>query len=130
MAACMAAVLVLASCASRKQIEYIDRDVVRYQVLERHDTITENVHDSIYHTVFQKGDTVYDTKYIERTRYKVKVVERTDTVVNVETVVQTKEKIVERKVTPKWCYALLIFCILFSINELKKIVKWLQTKMG
>ena len=57
------ALVLFSSCATKKQIEYRDREVVKYVTKVQHDTLINNVHDSIYHTIFQKGDTIYDTKY-------------------------------------------------------------------
>lgn len=56
---CVTAIVLLSSCDTKNIIEYRDRDVVKYNTVYVHDTLVSNVHDSIYHTVFQKGDTVY-----------------------------------------------------------------------
>lgn len=50
---------VCSSCVTKKQVEYVDRDVVRYVTKVQHDTLVQNVHDSIYHTVFQVGEPEY-----------------------------------------------------------------------
>ena len=55
---------ILTGCATKTKIEYVDREVVKYETKVQHDTLINNVHDSIYHTIFQKGDTIYDTKYV------------------------------------------------------------------
>ena len=64
------AVLMICSCATKTKIEYVDREVVKYQKQVVHDTLINNIHDSVYHTVFQRGDTIYDTKYVEKTKYR------------------------------------------------------------
>ena len=51
-------------CATKRHVEYVDREVVKYKTKIQHDTLINNIHDSVYHTVFQKGDTIYDTKYV------------------------------------------------------------------
>ena len=63
----IAIVLVFSSCATKTKIEYVDREVVKYKKEVVHDTLIQHTHDSVYHTVFQKGDTIYDTKYVEKT---------------------------------------------------------------
>ena len=64
--AIMIGLCVLCSCSHGKTIEYVDREVVKYNTKEVHDTTFIDKHDSIHHTIFQKGDTIYDTKYVER----------------------------------------------------------------
>lgn len=83
-------VLTLAGCRTVKVIEQVPVEV--------HDTayVNREVHDSTYidkwHTIYQKGDTVYDTKEITitktitKTDTAYKVVERPITVTRTETV--------------------------------------------
>ena len=115
----------LVGCATKKQIEYVDRDVVKYVTKVHHDTLINNVHDSIYHTIFQKGDTVYDTKYVEKTKYRDRVVVKTDTCYKDSIQVQEKTNIKEKKVIPKWCYFSLFLSVLFIIFVIIKIKAWL-----
>ena len=122
----IAMALLVCSCATQKKIEYVDRVVVEKEVVEKHDTIKENVHDSIYHTIFQKGDTVYDTKYIEHTRWKEKIVYSIDTVYRDSTQTQIKETTVEKRVVPKWCYVTLIAWVVIIGFIIFKIYKWLH----
>ena len=120
------ALVLFSSCATKKQIEYRDREVVKYVTKVHHDTLINNVHDSIYHTIFQKGDTIYDTKYVEKTKYRDRVVVRIDTCYrdSVQTVI--KESVKEKQIIPKWCYYLLVFSIIVIIFAIIKVIRWLQ----
>lgn len=119
-------ILVFYSCATKTKIEYVDREVVKYETKIQHDTLINNIHDSVYHTVFQKGDTIYDTKYVEKTKYRDRVVVRIDTCYrdSIQTVI--KESVKEKQIIPKWCYYLLVFSILFVIFAIVKLVRWIQ----
>lgn len=117
----------LCSCATQKSIEYVDREVVKYQKELVHDTLIQHTHDSIYHTVFQKGDTVFDTKYVEKTKWRDRVVVKTDTCYrdSIQTVI--KESVKEKQIIPKWCYISLLVCGLFIIFAIIKVIKWVRT---
>lgn len=119
-------IFLLCSCSTKKHVEYVDREVVRYETKIQHDTLINNVHDSIYHTVFQKGDTVYDTKYVEKTKWRDKIVYRSDTVYRDSIQVQEMETTVEKQKILKWCYYSLAVCILFVIFAIVKVVRWVQ----
>jgi hypothetical protein len=119
------ALVLFSSCATKKQIEYRDREVVKYVTKVHHDTLINNVHDSIYHTIFQKGDTIYDTKYVYHTKYRDKIVAKTDTCYKDSIQVQEKTNIKEKKVIPKWCYFSLFLSVLFIIFVIIKIKAWL-----
>ena len=121
-------VLIFCSCATRTKIEYIDREVVKYQKQVVHDTLINNIHDSVYHTVFQRGDTIYDTKYVEKTKYRDRVVVKTDTCYRDSIQVQIKESVVEKQKIPKWCYYCLVVSVLFIIFALIKLIRWLQIR--
>lgn len=118
---------VLCSCATRHSIEYVDREVVKYQKELVHDTLIQHTHDSVYHTVFQKGDTVFDTKYVEKTKWRDRVVVKTDTCYrdSIQTVI--KESVKEKQIIPKWCYISLLVCGLFIIFAIIKVIKWVRT---
>lgn len=122
----VAIVLMFSSCATKREIQYVDREVVKYETKIQHDTLINNIHDSVYHTVFQKGDTIYDTKYIEKTKYRDRVVVRIDTCYRDSIQVQVKESVVEKQKIPKWCYYCLGVCVLFIIFAFTKLVRWLQ----
>jgi hypothetical protein len=121
------AVLMFCSCATKRQIEYVDREVVKYQKEVVHDTLIQHTHDSVYHTIIQKGDTVYDTKYVEKTKWRDRVVVKTDTCYrdSIQTII--KESVKEKQKTPKWCYFCLAFCVIFLIFAFRKLIQWLQT---
>lgn len=121
-------VLIFCSCATRTKIEYIDREVVKYQKQVVHDTLINNIHDSVYHTVFQRGDTIYDTKYVEKTKYRDRVVVKTDTCYRDSIQVQIRESVVEKQKIPKWCYYCLVVSVLFIIFALIKLIRWLQIR--
>ena len=123
----IAIILIFSSCATKKQIEYVDREVVKYQKELVHDTLIQHTHDSVYHTVFQKGDTVFDTKYVEKTKWRDRVVVKTDTCYrdSIQTVI--KESVKEKQIIPKWCYFCLVVCAIFLIFAIRKLIRWLQT---
>lgn len=118
----------LSSCATKSKIEYVDREVVKYVHSVQHDTLINNVHDSIYHTIFQKGDTVYDTKYVEKTVYKDRIVHHTDTVLRDSIHTEIKEVTVVKKETPKWCYYVSVAFGLFIIIKIFKFARWLRMR--
>lgn len=113
------------SCATKTKIEYVDREVVRYETKIQHDTLINNIHDSIYHTVYQKGDTVYDVKYKEIVKFRDKVVIKTDTCWRDSIQVQTKEVTTVKKVIPKWCYVSLLGCLAAVVLLIFKVKKWI-----
>lgn len=115
-------------CRAPTNVQYVEKDNNVYKTKEIHDTLIWSVHDSVYHTVFQKGDTVYDTKYVEKVRYIQKVVEKNDTVFEDRIVTEISEKVIEKEVVPKWCYYSLVICVLFVIFVIKKVIQWLQAK--
>lgn len=121
------ATCVVCSCATRKSIEYVDREVVKYQKEVVHDTLLQHTHDSVYHTIFQKGDTVFDTKYVEKTKWRDRVVYKSDTCYrdSIQTVI--KESVKEKQIIPKWCYISLLVCGLFIIFAIIKVTKWVRT---
>ena len=122
----IAIILIFSSCATKTKVEYVDREVVKYETKIQHDTLINNIHDSVYHTVFQKGDTIYDTKYVEKTKYRDRVVVRIDTCYrdSIQTVI--KESVKEKQIIPKWCYYLLVFSIIVIIFAIIKVIRWLQ----
>ena len=121
--AIMIGLCALCSC-SHKSIEYVDREVVKYNTKEVHDTTYIDRHDSIYHTIFQKGDTIYDTKYVEKVRYKDRMVYKCDTLTRDS--IQIQEKTIEKEITPKWCYYSLVSWLIIIIFATLKVRKWLH----
>ena len=119
-------ILLFCSCATKTKIEYVDREVVKYETKIQHDTLIHDTHDSIYHTIFQKGDTVYNTKYVEKTRWRDRIVYRLDTCYRDSIQVQIKETIVEKTKIPKWYYYCLGLCAIFLIFAILKLLRWLK----
>ena len=117
---------ILCSCATKTKIEYVDREVVKYEKQYVHDTTVVERHDSVYHTVFQKGDTVYDTKYVERTRWRDRIVVKGDTCWKDSVVTEYKETVKEVVKYPKSYWYLLGFSILVIIFAFVKLFRWLQ----
>ena len=118
--------LILCSCASRKQIEYRDRYIDRYITNTQHDTIINNTRDSIYVSIYEKGDTIYNTKYVEKTIYLDKIKIQIDTIyrdsIRTEFIEKTKEVI---KI-PKIYHISLVVCIIMLIFAIAKALKWLK----
>lgn len=121
-------IICFTSCATKTKIEYVDREVVKYQTQYVHDTLINNVHDSVYHTIFQKGDTIYNTKYVQKTQLKDRVIEKIDTCYLDKVQIRVQKDIVEveKKVTPKWCYYSLVGWIIIIIFAIIKVYKWLR----
>lgn len=115
-----------ASCATKTKIEYRDRDVNHYITQYVHDTLKIETKDSTYHMVKVVNDTVFDTKYVERTKWREKVVERHDTCYRDSVVTQYKETIKEVTKVPKLYSYALIFSVLVLIYGLIKLAKWLK----
>lgn len=121
---------VLSSCATRTKIEYRDVIVDRYNTIEVHDTLRENTHDSVYVEIRQKGDTVYNTKYVERTKWRDRIVERHDTCWRDSVVTEYKETTVEKTKIPKLFWASLVFSVIVIIFAFIKLIRWLQIQLG
>lgn len=117
---------ILTGCATKTKIEYVDRDVVKYETKIQHDTLINNVHDSIYHTIFQKGDTIYDTKYVEKTKYRDRIVYQCDTCWRDSVATEYKETVKEVIKIPKIYTVSLIFSILCVIFAIYKVLRWLR----
>lgn len=115
-----AIVLLFSSCATKTKIEYRDRVVDHYNTVTVHDTLREKTSDSTFVLVTTKGDTVYQTEYRERTRWRDRIVERHDTCFRDSVVTEYKETIKEVKKVPKiYQYALWfsVACIIFAIGK-------------
>ena len=119
-------IFLLCSCASTSKVEYVDREVVKYEKQYIHDTTQIEKHDSVFYSIIQKGDTVYSTKYVEKTRWRDRVVVKSDTVFRDSIHTQIKEKTVEKQIIPKWCYFCLVVCAIFLIFAIRKLIRWLQ----
>ena len=122
-------IFLFVSCKTRYVVEYRDNERVEYVAKEVHDTLREQVHDSVFHTIYAKGDTVYNTKYVERVKWREKAVVRVDTMWRDSLVTQYKEKRVEKKIIPRWCYASLCVWVIVLIVGIFKIRELWQKKM-
>lgn len=116
----------LASCATRTRIEYRDRDVNHYITNTIHDTLINNTRDSIYVEVLAKGDTIWRTKYVEKTRWRDRIVERHDTCWRDSIVVEYKENVKEVTRVPKIYKFSLLLSILCIIFVFIKLTRWLK----
>lgn len=121
-------VVALCSCSPKTQIEYVDREVVKYEKQYVYDTTYLEKHDSVLHTIFQKGDTVYDTQYIVRVKYKDRVVYRADTCYRDSIQTEYKETVKEKSVIPKWCYYTLVAWLVIILFVGIKVYRW--TRIG
>ena len=122
----IAIILLFSSCASKRQIEYVDREIVKYQKELVHDTLIQHTHDSVYHTIFQKGDTIYDTKYVEKTRWRDRIVVKTDTCFRDSVVTDYKETVKEVVKYPKTYWFAVGISVLFFIIAIIKFIRWLK----
>ena len=89
-------IICFTSCATKTKIEYRDRIVDHYNTIVQHDTLREHTSDSIFEKIYVKGDTIYNTKYVEHVKWKERIVCQIDTVVNDSISVQIKENTVEK----------------------------------
>lgn len=114
------------SCVTKREIEYRDRDVNCYITKEVHDTLREKSTDSVYFEVKVKGDTVFQTKYKETTRWRDRIVEKIDTCWRDSVVTEYKETTKEVTKIPKIYRISLIFSILCCIFAFIKLTRWLK----
>lgn len=120
-------VFMLCSCATKSHVECVDREVVKYEKQYIHDTLYQHTHDSVYHTVYQRGDTVFDTKYVEKTKWRDRVVIQKDTCWRDSVQTMFKEVVKEKRIIPKWCYYSLAICVFFIIFAVVKLIIWIKT---
>ena len=120
--------LLFSSCATKTKIEYRDRDVHHYNTIVQHDTLRENSHDSVYVEIKTKGDTVFSTKYVEKTRWRDRIIERHDTCWRDSIVTEYKETIKEVKKIPKIYSISLWFSIICIIFATIKLIRWLRIR--
>lgn len=121
-------ILLFSSCATKSHVEYVDKEVVKYNTNVVHDTLIQHTHDSVYHTIFQKGDTIYDTKYVEKTRWRDRIVERHDTCWRDSVVTEYKETTKEIVKYPKSYWYSIGISFLFFIFAFIKLTIWLTTR--
>ena len=119
-------IILMTSCATKTKIEYRDRIVDHYITKEVHDTLKENTTDSVYFEVMVKGDTVYKTKYKEKTRWRDRIVEKHDTCYRDSVLTEYKENVKEVTKIPKIYKYSLFFSIAILIFAIIKFVRWAQ----
>ena len=125
----MVTVLLFVGCATKSKIEFRDRDVFKYITSVQHDTLVNNIHDSVYNNIFTRGDTVYNVKYKERIAYRDRIVLRNDTIKKDSIQTQYKENTIIKNKIPKWCWILLVInIILCTFVGVKFYIKW-QSKI-
>lgn len=116
-------VLLLCSCAATKQIEWRDREVEKWNTQVVHDTVRVYEKDSTYHNIVTRNDTVFDTERIVHIEWRDKIIVNTDTLIRYQTVVEYKDRIVEKEIVPKWCWYCLAFsilCFIFAIIKIRR----------
>lgn len=123
---CFLITLCLSSCATRTRIEYRDRDVNHYVTNNVHDTLIIGTTDSTYVYVTTKGDTVYQTVYRERTRWRDRIVERHDTCWRDSVATEYKESVREVVKFPKTYWWFLGISIISVIFAFVKVSRWLR----
>lgn len=118
-------VFLLVGCSTTSKIDYKDREVVKYIKSIQHDTLINNIHDSVYNNIYTKGDTVYNYKYKERVAYKDRIVFKTDTLKRDSIQTQFKENTIVKTKVPRWCWILLSINLFIGIFAgLKFYLKW------
>ena len=121
----IAIILIFSSCATKKKIEYVDRDVNHYITNTVHDTIIDRTTDSVYFESIVSGDTVYMTKYKEKTRWRDRIVERHDTCWRDSVVTEYKETTKEVVKYSKTYWYFLGFSVLVIIFAFIKLLRWM-----
>lgn len=116
-------ILVVFMCSSctTTRVEYRDRYIDNYITQVVHDTLREQTSDSVYYEVVTRHDTVFSTKYKERTKWRDRIVERTDTCWRDSVVTEYKEVTKEVVKIPKiYQYSLFfsIFVVIFVAIKL------------
>ena len=119
-------IICFTSCATNTKIEYRDRIVDHYNTIVQHDTLREHTSDSIFEKIYVKGDTVYNTKYVEKTRWRDRIVERHDTCWRDSVVTEYKKTTKEVTKIPKLFWISMCFSILVIIFAIVKLIRWLQ----
>ena len=116
-------------CGTQTKIEYRDKEVLKYIKSIQHDTLINNIHDSIYNNIYTSGDTVYNFKYKERIAYKDRIVFKNDTIKRDSIQTEYKENTIIKNKVPKWCwYLLVINIIICTFVGVKFYIKW-RTKI-
>lgn len=115
--------LVFTGCKTiETKVEYVPVEKIKTEYIHNTDSIY--LHDSINTYILQKGDTIFINKY----KYKIKEIYRTDTVCKTDTipVINTVEKVVEANKLYNWQKTLMytggvgvLILLGFILNKLK-----------
>lgn len=108
--------LALSSCKTITKIE--ERIVYRDSVQIEKEYLRDSIyfHDSI--TMMEKGDTFFFEKY--RIVYKDRYLNKTDTIYLTKEKIEKDTETITKKVTPKWCWWLLLICIGYVTYKILK----------
>jgi len=117
------AIFLLASCATTTRVEYVDREIVRYETKEVHDTLREKTSDSVSQSIERINDTVYVTKYKEHIKYLYRNVYVGDTVYKDSIQTVYIEKTVEKTRIPKICWFAFILASAIIATGIYKLIK-------
>ena len=117
----------LSGCRSVHDVEYISRtDTITRNVVS-HDSIF--LHDSVYHEVIQRGDTIYNTKFVLNTRYKDRVlhdsiyISKTDTVYHeIEKIVKPKQSLWQRVSDVIGCFVAVCFMLMLAMLIIRIVI--------
>lgn len=115
--------IAFSSCATKTRIEYRDRDVNHYITNTVHDTLRIKETDSTHVETITRNDTVFQTVYREKTRWRDRIVEKHDTCWRDSVATEYKETIKEVVKYPKtywWFLGLSIISIIFAFIKLFK----------
>ena len=85
----------MASCRTTKTIEVpVEVPVIKTEYINKTDSIL--IHDSVFHTIYSKSDTIYS----ELVKYRYKYLVKRDTILSVDTIYKTKTltNTVEKKI--------------------------------
>lgn len=120
------AIMMFSSCATQTKTEYRDRVVDHYITNTVHDTLVDKTTDSVYFEVKVKGDTVFQTKYREKTRWRDRIVERKDTCWRDSVVKEYTETVKTVVKYPKTYWYAVGISFLFFIFAFVKLLRWLR----
>ena len=118
--------MILSSCITKTKVEYRDRDVNHYITNTVRDTLVDKTTDSVYFEKIVSGDTVFLTKYKERTRWRDRIVERHDTCWRDSVVTEFKETLKEVKKIPSIFKVSMLISVMCLIVGVIKLVRWVQ----
>ena len=119
-------VLFFSSCATRTKIEYRDRVVDHYITKVEKDTFVEKMHDSVYVNVYTRGDTVFQEKYIEKTKWKDRIVFKHDTC-RVDSIITIRKEVTKEVIKyPKTYWYAVGISVLFFILAFRKLLKFIK----